>query len=90
MTDSEFPIYCFLNEVKPIGRFENIRGHFLIDEYNIITGVSKLAYQSLLLNDYDSLIDKEMMIFMPNFLALVHPLLQQLDYFLNNEKIRLK
>jgi len=44
ITDSEFPVYCFLKEIKPFGMYENIRGHLVIDDEDIIRGASKLAH----------------------------------------------
>ena len=44
ITDCEFPVYCFLKEIKPFGNYENIRGHLVIDDDDYIRGVSKLAY----------------------------------------------
>ncbi|CAD8113723.1 unnamed protein product [Paramecium sonneborni] len=79
ITGTEFPIYCFMQEIKPIGIFENIRGHIIIDDYEIIQGISSLAYQSLFLDSPSEICNREISEFYGDFTEIAQKLNQMMD-----------
>ncbi|CAD8106538.1 unnamed protein product [Paramecium primaurelia] len=79
ITGTEFPVYCFMQEIKPIGVFENIRGHIIVDDYEIIQGISSLAYQSLFLDSPSEICNKEISEFYGDFTENAQRLNQMMD-----------
>lgn len=43
ITEDAFPIYCFLKQIIPFGKYENVKGHIVISDDNKIEGMSKEA-----------------------------------------------
>ncbi|CAD8067452.1 unnamed protein product [Paramecium sonneborni] len=86
ITATQFPVYCFLQELKPIGKFENIRGHIIIDDYEIIQGISSYAYQSFFLDSTQEICNKEISKFYSDFNENV----QKLNLMMDSKTVRQK
>ncbi|CAD8148932.1 unnamed protein product [Paramecium octaurelia] len=86
ITATQFPVYCFMQELKPIGKFENVRGHIIVDDYEIIQGISSYAYQSLFLDSTQEICNQEISKFYNDF----NENIQKLNLMMDSKTVREK
>ncbi|CAD8196667.1 unnamed protein product [Paramecium pentaurelia] len=85
--EDAFPIYCFLKQIVPYGKYENIKGHIVISDTFKIQGISNLALEQLKIkiNDY---YNKGIEEIIPNFQHYVEQLQHQYQAYQDEEIIR--
>ncbi|CAD8118729.1 unnamed protein product [Paramecium sonneborni] len=85
--EDAFPIYCFLKQIVPYGKYENVKGHIVISDAFKIQGISNLALEQLKIkiNDY---YNKGIDEIIPNFQLYVEQLQYQYQVYQDEEIIR--